>query len=272
MNKFALLFFGIVVIGCNNEVKDKRTENFPKSRIVIDDLPKKENVWVYIMAGQSNMAGRGFVEAKDTVSNNRILTINKGGEAIFAKEPIHFYEPTMTGLDVGMSFAREMILNIPDSVSVLLLPTAVGGSSINQWIENKEHRGVQLFSNYQEKIKLGKKYGVVKGILWHQGESDTNSEEDIDNYRNNLGVLFSKFRKEVGVANLPIVIGELGSYSNNPEGWTRINNEIYKYSEIDTLVKVVSTKDLIDKGDNLHFNSKSLRILGRRYAAKVIQK
>ena len=53
----------------------------------------KENVWVFIMAGQSNMAGRGIVEAEDTISDKRIFSINKDGQIIIAKEPIHFYEP-----------------------------------------------------------------------------------------------------------------------------------------------------------------------------------
>ncbi|MEO9891682.1 sialate O-acetylesterase [Aurantibacter sp.] len=272
MNKYLLLFFATLIFGCNSEKKDNRTENFPNFQKEADNLPNRDNVWIYVMAGQSNMAGRGIVEANDTIASNRILTINKHGKVIFAKEPLHFYEPTMAGLDMGMSFGREMIKNIPDSVSVLLLPTAVGGSSISQWINNEVHREVKLLSNFQKKIALGKNLGVFKGILWHQGESDTNSEEKINNYSNNLGILFSKFRKEIGNRNLPIVMGELGAYSKNPIGWERINKEIGKYSETDKLVQVVSTKDLIDKGDKLHFNSEGIRLLGKRYAQKFIAK
>ena len=94
----------------------------------------KENVWVFIMAGQSNMAGRGIVEPEDTVSDKRIFSINKDGQIIIAKEPLHFYEPERTGLDCGLSFAKTLITKIPDSISILIIPTAVGGSSISQWL------------------------------------------------------------------------------------------------------------------------------------------
>ena len=46
-----------------------------------------EKVWVFILAGQSNMAGRGKIEAEDTISAPRILTINDKGDIIPAKEP-----------------------------------------------------------------------------------------------------------------------------------------------------------------------------------------
>ena len=58
------------------------------------------------MAGQSNMAGRGFVEPIDTLINTRILTINRQNKLIYAKEPLHFYEPHKKGLDLGMSFSK----------------------------------------------------------------------------------------------------------------------------------------------------------------------
>ena len=78
------------------------------------------------------MAGRGKVESIDTIPDYRIFTINKEGKLILAKEPLHFYEPKITGLDCGLSFGKELLKHIPDSISVLIMPTAIGGSSISQ--------------------------------------------------------------------------------------------------------------------------------------------
>ena len=130
-----------------SELKE-RTEHFPKQSIKADKLPERHNLWVFILAGQSNMAGRGFVEPADTLPDPRILTITKDKQWILAKEPLHFYEPSLTGLDCGLSFGREMIKNLPDSVSIALIPCAVGGSKIQQWLGDSVYRNVQLLRNF----------------------------------------------------------------------------------------------------------------------------
>lgn len=129
MKKMLVICTFLMLVSCN-EGADTRTINFPKSVEIVNKIPDKRNVWVFILAGQSNMAGRAFVEPKDTLSNKRILTIDKEEQLIYAKEPLHFYEPAMTGLDYGTSFGEAIIEGIPDTISVLLIPTAVGGSSV----------------------------------------------------------------------------------------------------------------------------------------------
>lgn len=271
MKNLHLILIIVLITSCKNSVVDKRTINFPKQEIKVSNHIKKKNIWIYIMAGQSNMAGRGFVEPKDTISNKRILSINYKNELIYAKEPLHFYEPTVAGLDLGMSFAEEVITKIPDSISVLLIPTAVGGSSIEQWIGNKKHRNVELLKNLKNKIELAKTYGKIKGILWHQGECNTHDQSLIKNYDKNLTILFNKFRQFTNNSQLPIIIGELGNYSNNKENWKQLNEKIINYSKTDSNVKIVKTSDLTDRGDKLHFDSKSIRILGKRYAEQLTQ-
>ncbi|HSF55902.1 MAG TPA: sialate O-acetylesterase, partial [Algoriphagus sp.] len=241
-------------------------QNFPKVESKPLNLPEKKYLWVFILAGQSNMAGRGLVEPKDTIPNERILTINQSGELILAKEPLHFYEPTMTGLDCGLSFGKHLLRHVPDSVSILLIPTAVGGSSISQWINDSTYRNVTLFKNFSEKAKIGSEYGKVKGIIWLQGESDAGQKETIDAYGSQLKVLMSKFRNEVGDMTLPIVIGELGSFSKTDSNWQAINQQIRDYAASDPNAYLISTKDLKDKGDKIHFNSAGQRKIGKRFA------
>ena len=256
--------------GCNRKSVGERTIYFPKQLESMTMIQKKENVWVFIMAGQSNMAGRGIVEPKDTIADKRILSINKNGQIIIAKEPLHFYEPERTGLDCGLSFAKALIKKIPDNISILLIPTAVGGSSIRQWLNDSLYRNVKLFSNLLAKIEIAKQNGIIKGILWHQGESDAN-EKDISLYKQRLGLLLSKFRTAVGNSELPVLIGELGSFSEDPAAFSLINKAIHEYAVEDKNSRIISTKDLKDKGDHLHFNSKGQRTMGKRFAKEYLK-
>ncbi|WP_372755648.1 sialate O-acetylesterase [Labilibaculum sp.] len=250
--------------------KFQRCMNFPKKTAYPDKMPKKKEVWVFLMAGQSNMAGRGFVEVQDTIPSQRILTLNSQNEVILAKEPLSFYEPKMQGLDCGLSFARELLKQVPDEVSVLLVPTAVGGSSISKWVGDSIHRNVQLLTNFKAKMDLAKKYGAIKGILWHQGESDAN-KNCIPEYENRLSDLFSTFRRFSGNKNLPIFVGKLGSYSNNKRSWLLINEQIEHYADNQENTYLIPTADFMHRGDYLHFDSRSQRKLGIRFANEYLK-
>jgi len=266
-----LLLIIPVFSACNRNKKYDRTQFFPKIELKAENIPNKKNLWIFILAGQSNMAGRGLVESQDTIPNERVFSINKNGEIIIAKEPLHFYEPSMTGLDCGLSFGIALLNDVPDSISILLIPTAVGGSSISQWINDSTHRNVSLYSNFREKIKTGQKYGTIKGILWHQGESDATSAGTIETYENQLKKLIELFRNEVDNLSLPVLIGELGSFSDNNDGWQAINEKIREYAKSDSIAYIIHTDDLKDKGDKVHFNSEGQREIGRRFAEEFIK-
>lgn len=267
---YLLLLF--VFLGLATTQKDPRTGFFPKMEEKPEVIPTKENLWVFILAGQSNMAGRGKVEPIDTIPDPRILTINKTGELILAKEPLHFYEPTLTGLDCGLSFGKELLKYIPDSVSILLIPTAVGGSAIQQWIGDETYRNVSLFSNFKEKVAIGKQHGTIKAILWHQGESDAASPETIEIYDKQLGVLFSMFRTEVENPNLSICFGRLGSFSKTDKSWQAINSKMEDYQKTDPFSYLIQTENLNHKGDFIHFDSEGQRAMGVSYAKAFIQR
>ncbi|HET7898406.1 MAG TPA: sialate O-acetylesterase, partial [Flavisolibacter sp.] len=212
-----------------------------------------------------NMAGRGLVEPEDTIPVQRILTIDRNNRLILAQEPLHFYEPTMAGLDCGYSFAKTLVRNLPDSVEVLLIPTAVGGSSISQWLGDSVYRNVRLFSNFKEKVEIARQYGTIKAVLWHQGESDANPRS-IPLYQQRLGELVARFRSVTGNHQLPVLLGELGRFSKDKENWQKLNAAIQAYVSNDSNTAVIKTGDLKDKGDSIHFNSKGQRLMGERFA------
>ena len=267
--KHAVFFFVFISFYLTANAQDERVRNFPRKIETPEKIPAEKDVWIFIMAGQSNMAGRGVVQPEDTISDPRILTINRNNEIIIAKEPLHFYEPTLTGLDCGVSFARHLIKEIDPSVTVLLVPTAVGGSSSQQWLGDSLHRNVKLLTNFRERVSAVKKYGTIKGILWHQGESDTNSRL-IPGYEERLRKLFSELRLYCNNPTLPIMLAELGSYSENPENWRLINQSIHHYASSDKNAVVINTQDLAPKEDKIHFNSEGQRAMGKRMAEKYL--
>lgn len=247
-----------------------RTENFPRAESSPRKIPAKKKVWVFILAGQSNMAGRGFVEPQDTIPNERILTINKDNRIIYAKEPLHFYEPIRTGLDCGMSFAKELLPNLPPDISILLIPAAVGGSSTFQWLGDSLYRDVKLMTNFKNRVKFASKHGLVKALLWHQGESDTHPRT-IPGYDQRIEELFRRMRKVVENENLPVLIGELGSFSTSNDNWSQINQAIHRYAEKDANAYVIKTGDLKPMSDFIHFDGASQRLMGKRMAAAFLK-
>lgn len=270
--KFIVLLLTLCSILAYSQEIDKRIEYFPKRTEKVTKLPKKKKTWVFIMAGQSNMAGRGQVEPQDTIPDERLLTINAKGELILAKEPLHFYEPNLTGLDCGVSFGKTLLQHIPKNITVLLIPTAVGGSSIEQWLGDSTYRKVQLLSNFKEKVKIGSEYGRIKAIIWHQGESNTNTERRISLHASRLTELFKIFRNITQNNNLPILLGELGSYSKNNTNWQLLNATLRDYVKNDKNSALISTQDLNHKGDDVHFDSEGQRKMGERFANEYLKK
>jgi hypothetical protein len=266
----SLLLFIVFVISCKSVSKHDRTSFFPKEQVPAKMELIKEETLVFILAGQSNMAGRGLVEAIDTISSPRILTINQQGQLILAKEPLHFYEPTRTGLDCGLSFGKALLKYLPTRFKIVLIPTAVGGTKVNQWINDSIHRSVQLLTNFKEKISLAKQYGTLAGILWHQGESDAN-EQNIPTYKTDLIRLFTLFRNIAESPQLPIIMGELGYFQPNLVNKQKINDQLKELSEQNNWISMVSSKGLKCMADNEHFDANSIRILGKRYAAAFHQ-
>ncbi len=240
----------------------------PKIEEKVKILPPKENLWIFILAGQSNMVGAGTVGPQDTLSHPRILTMNKNGDWINAKEPIHKHTNGNRGLDSGLSFARTLLQSVPKNVSIAIIPTAMGGSALDNWLKDDEYRGQHLWSNMKSKIKAAGKDGVFKGMLWHQGESDAKTER-IPTYNKRFLVFLDRVRKEVNNPKLPVVVGEIGKFQTHRPLWLQFNENLHKLANNNELIDIIKTDDLKDKGDQVHFNSEGQRTMGIRYAKKM---
>jgi len=272
--KTIFIYLGLIVLclHVNGQTRIELEKNFPKIEQQVNNLPGNDSLWVFIMAGQSNMAGRGYVESSDTLFNRRIITINRDNEWIYAKEPLHLYQPELTGLDCGLSFATELLRYIPKHITIALIPTAVGGSSIDKWTDDTLYKGMYLKSNFMQKVDLAKSKGQIKAILWHQGESDA-TDEKIPRYENRLKELFSFFREYINTEDLPVIVAELGQYSDQQKyggKWNQINTIIHKVANEQPFTFLVATGDLYSNSDRIHFNGPSQRELGRRFCFAFI--
>ena len=114
------------------------------------------------------------------------------------------------------------------------------------------------------------KNGKLKGILWHQGESDATLER-APKWGAKFESMIKSFRRELG--DVPFIAGELGGYletykskNGNKVLWREINSQLHGWKGKIKDYRVVSSEGLMPKRDNLHFNTESLRILGLRYA------
>jgi len=226
------------------------------------------NFELYILAGQSNMAGRGYIiDAYKTAGSDKVLMLTKDGKWVQAKHPVHFDKP-VAGVGPGLAFGMEMSKANP-KVRIGLIPTAVGGSPIESWLPGALDKATNThpYDDAVARIKLAMQAGVIKGIIWHQGESNSNRPEQVKAYLEQLKELIGRFRQLVGNDKLPFVAGELGRY--RPFG--NINDEINKLPAAVPYTAVATTENLVHRGDTLHFDSPSADELGRRYAVKMLQ-
>jgi hypothetical protein len=271
MNQKIIIFLSLFTsCTAGKKIQEDQSNHFP---VIVEKptaLPSKENFYIFILAGQSNMAGRGFVQPQDTVSSPYVLALNKDNQWVYAKEPLHYYEPLRTGLDCGLSFGKKLSSLYKNNITIGLVPCAVGGSSIEQWLGDSTYHDVTLYSNMMKKIKIASQYGIIKGILWHQGETNA-SKVNYKNYKQKLEIFFTKVRNDSGNPDLPVYAGELSSFLNrttNPFA-DSVNNDLHSLSVKMKNIYVIKTGDLTPKSDTIHFDSRSQRIMGERFAEMV---
>jgi len=267
IKKLFLFTFLFTACAGPKKIQEDQSNHFPLAVEKPTVLPSKQNFYIYILAGQSNMAGRGFVQPQDTVYSPNVLTLDKNNEWVYAKEPLHYYEPTRTGLDCGLSFGKKLSSLYGRNITIGLVPCAIGGSSIEQWLDDSMYRDVNLYSNMMQKVKIAMQYGTLKGLLWHQGETNA-SRVNYKNYKQKLERFFTKLRTDINYPDLPVYAGELSSFLNrktNPFA-DSVNKDLHDLSASMKNMYVIKTGDLTPKLDTIHFDSRSQRIMGERFA------
>ena len=230
-------------------------------------LPSRENFHLFLLVGQSNMAGRGQVADEDRQPHPPVLMFTKEGQWAPAIDPLHFDKPS-AGVGLGRTFGIEIAAANP-GVTIGLIPCAAGGSPISSWEPGGYHSQTKSHP-YDDAIKRTKQaleVGVLKGILWHQGESDSHAGT-AEVYEQKLHALIARFRKELNASEVPFIAGQLGQFAERPWNEARklVNAAHQSLPAKVARTAFVSSEGLGHKGDEVHFNSAAYREFGHRYA------
>ncbi|MGB0370585.1 MAG: sialate O-acetylesterase [Opitutales bacterium] len=214
---------------------------------------------IYLLIGQSNMAGRAEITKEQSLAVEGVYLLDKSDSWTPAQNPLNQYSTIrkklkMQKLGPGYSFAQELRNKSPNT-SIGLVVNAKGGSNIREWA-----RGTKFYNEAIRRAKEAKKSGTLRGILWHQGES--NAKEPTE-YLELLKELIENLRTDLEQPALPFVAGQIF-------GNSQINQEIARLPETVAKTSYVSSADLTTF-DNVHFDNSSQIELGKRYAIEMLK-
>ena len=249
------------------------------------------NFQIYLCFGQSNMEGNATPEAQDyeNVSERFKMMaavdfsnpVRKRGEWYSAIPPLCRQG---TGLTPADYFGRTMVEKQADNITVGVINVAVGGTSIKGFMEEYVADYVageaDWFKNYMacydnnpfrrlvETAKQAQKYGIIRGILMHQGETDGG----MGNWAQNVKKVYERLLDELDLSadNVPLLAGETvqtdqGGYCGG------FNNVIATLPNVIPTAHVISSKGCPQKGDGLHFTAEGYRTIGKRYAECMLE-
>ena len=155
---------------------------------------------IFLLMGQSNMAGRGLLEDVEPIRNDRIRAFQDGRWTI-AEEPLHHDRPT-AGIGLAMSFAQSVLAANSD-MEIGLVPRAVGSTPLERWMP-----GADLYEGAMAAARTVARDGTIKAVLWHQGEHDSKSEADASSYVPRFSAMVATLRERLDAPSLPVIVGE----------------------------------------------------------------
>ena len=237
------------------------------------------------------MEGQGEIEDQDRenipdrfkmmAALNFTTVKRKAGEWYKAEPPLCRDWSRISPLDY---FGRTLVEKLPEDITVGVINVAVGGCKIVLFDEDRAESYLETTEDWLKDIariynnnpyrvlvntaKKAQKSGVIKGILLHQGESDTGDQ----NWPNNVKIIYDRLLEELNLKeeDVPLLVGEL--VSNEEGGLCYSHNKII--GTINKVIKnsyVISSEGCPSKNDGYHFNTEGYRILGKRYAETMYE-
>ncbi len=250
--KLFLTLVAVVIVGCSWAQKDGELD-------------------IYLCIGQSNMAGRGYLEPQymDTLEN--VYLFNDSNCFEEAVNPLNRYssirkEISMQRVGIGYSFAKAVAREGGRRVGLVV--NARGGSSIESWLSGSKD---SLLEESLVRVKEAMRHGELRGIIWHQGEANSRYP---DSYAAKLKELVSTLRRELNAPEIPFIFGEISrwNWTKNDAGTEPFNVVLNNASKEITNSYCVSSSGLtplIDETDP-HFCAASQEVFGERYARVML--
>jgi hypothetical protein len=230
--------------------------------------PARESFHIYLLLGQSNMAGRGELPREPIQPDRRILVLDGEDRWIVARDPLHAQVGNIKpGVGPGLSFAQQMVKYDPN-ITIGLIPCAVGGTALKRWV-----KGGDLYEKAVARARKVENVGIISGVLWHQGESDSTALSNAETYESRLTKMFQDLRQDLNSPDLPIVVGQLGMFFSKPKEKAPyadvVRNSLKKMPDSLPNIGFADSAGLTDKGDGTHFTADSQRQFGVRYAESM---
>ena len=246
--------------------------------------------YIFLCFGQSNMEGNARIEAQDsTTVDSRFKVLEAVDCPNLGREKGKWYTaiPPLcrcrTGLTPADYFGRTLVANLPKDVTVGVINVAIGGCKIELFMKDslqsytskapswmipmiKEYDG-NPYARLVEMAKLAQKDGVIKGVLLHQGESNTGDStwpQKVKGVYNNL--LHDLNLKPNAV---PLLAGELVD-AEQGGACASMNKIIATLPQTIPNAHVISSAGCPQRGDNLHFTAAGYRELGKRYGLEML--
>ncbi len=248
---------------------------------------------LWVLAGQSNMEGVGDLVDIET-PHPQVHSFGSREEWAVAEEPLHWLgesprpihhaicglpmpetpaprDGTRTkGSGLGLTFAKT--LADATGVPVGLIPSAHGGTSMQQWEPSRKNMGgASLYGATLARVAACG--GKIAGILWYQGESDSNPA-DAALYEPRMTGLIQSFQGDLGQPDLPFYLVQLGGFVNAADpglvtSWNAVRESQRKLASSLPNVGMVSAVDC-GLDDLIHIDTPGLKALGRRLAAVAL--
>lgn len=249
-----------------------------------------KDFYIFLCFGQSNMEGNAKIQPQDTVavdSRFRVMSTvdclgldRKKGNWYTAVPPLCRCRTGLTPVDY---FGRTMVANLPENIKIGVINVAVGGCKIElfdkdnyksyvatapEWMKGmiNEYDG-NPYGRLVEMAKLAQKDGVIKGILLHQGESNTGDTE----WPSKVKGVYDNLVKDLNLnpQSVPLLAGELVSKEEGG-ACAGMNSIIATLPETLPNAYIISSENCPAKPDHLHFTAEGYRKFGKRYAIKML--
>jgi hypothetical protein len=218
-----------------------------------DSFPIPEHV--FVLAGQSNMLGRGQPISADETSDPHLLVWRKSKWKV-AVDPLGDPKDSENGVGPGMTFGLHAIRTLaPDNVG--LVQCAVSGTTISKW--EPPH---SVYTNCIDQVRAAG--GHIDAILFFQGESDATNSGDAGQWAKRFAIVLKAFRADLG-ANVPMVFAQIGKLAGFKYQQT-VRKQQAQAAAANRNVKMITTLDLPTASDGVHFTIASYRTIGARFS------
>ncbi len=217
---------------------------------------------VFLLLGQSNMAGYPKALESDKVPDDRVLVLDYYSDQWrTAIPPLH--ETWQGAIGPGDWFGKTIVEHIPEGDTIGLVPCAISGERIETFLKN----GGSKYNWIIERARMAQQRGgIIEGILFHQGESNNGDSS----WPQKVYTLVQDLRTDLDLGSVPFLAGEL-LYSGGCAGHNTLVNQLP--SIIDNCHVISANGLTVDPADTqyyLHFGHDSQVEFGRRYAQKMI--